>query len=140
MTDQLSGRAAAERPVSSIAVGFTAFAAVVMIMAGAFQAFQGLVALLNDEFYVVGQEWTFSLDLTSWGWVHLIVGALVAVAGVFVLRGAVWARSVGVVVAGVSALLNFMWLPYYPIWSMLIIALDVVVIWALTAHGRDIAR
>lgn len=140
MTDQLSGRASTEPPVSPMAVGFTAFAAVVMIMTGAFQAFQGLVALLNDEFYVVGQKWTFSFDLTSWGWVHLIVGALVAVAGAFVLRGAVWARAVGVVVAVASALLNFMWLPYYPLWSMLIIALDVVVIWALTAHGRDIAR
>src|SRR6476646_9759235 len=88
MTDQLSGRASTEPPVSPIAVGFTAFAAVVMIMTGAFQAFQGLVALLNDDFYVVGEKWTFSFDLTSWGWVHLIVGVLVAVAGVFVLRGA----------------------------------------------------
>jgi len=83
---------------------------------------------------------TFSFDLTSWGWVHLIVGVLVAVAGVFVLRGAVWARTVGVAVAAVSALLNFMWLPYYPVWSILIIAVDVLVIWALTAHGRDITR
>jgi hypothetical protein len=139
MTDQLSGRSSTE-PVSPMAVGFTAFAAVVMIMLGAFQAFQGLVALLNDDFYVVGEKWTFSFDLTSWGWVHLIVGAVVAVAGVFVLRGAVWARTVGVAVASVSALLNFIWLPYYPLWSMLIIALDVVVIWALVAHGRDVAR
>ena len=140
MSDRLSGGASTESPVSSVAVGFTAFAAVVMIMTGAFQAFQGLVAVLNDEFFVVGQEWTFSLDLTAWGWVHLIVGALVAVAGGFVLRGAVWARAVGVTVAAASAVLNFMWLPYYPTWSVLIIALDVVVIWALVAHGRDIAR
>jgi hypothetical protein len=139
VTDQMSGRSSAE-PVSPMAVGFTAFAAVVMMMTGGFQAFQGLVALLNDDFYVVGQKWTFSFDVTSWGWVHLIVGVLVAVAGVFVLRGAVWARGVGVGVAAVSALLNFMWLPYYPIWSLLIIALDVIVIWALIAHGRDIAR
>ena len=139
MTDQLSGRSSTEH-VSPVAVGFTAFAAVVMMMAGAFQAFQGLVAFLNDDFYLVGEKWTFSFDLTSWGWAHLIVGALVAVAGVFVLRGAIWARAVGVAVAAVSALLNFLWLPYYPIWSMLIIALDVVVIWALTAHGRDITR
>jgi hypothetical protein len=135
-----SRQSSAERPVSSIAVGFTAFAAVVMIMTGAFQAFQGLVAVLNDEFFVAGQKWTLSLDLTTWGWVHLIIGALVAVAGGFVLKGAVWARAIGVTVATVSALLNFMWLPYYPIWSVLIIALDVIVIWALIAHGRDIAR
>ena len=133
-------QASTEQSVSSVAVGFTAFAAVVMIMTGGFQAFQGLVAILNDDFFVVGQEWTLSLDLTAWGWVHLIVGALIAVAGGFVLRGAVWARTVGVTVAVVSALLNFMWLPYYPIWSVLIITLDVVVIWALVAHGRDISR
>ena len=108
MSDRLSGGASTESPVSSVAVGFTAFAAVVMIMAGAFQAFQGLVAVLNDEFFIVGQQWTFLFDVMTWGWVHLIVGALVAVAGGSVLRGAVWARAVGVTVTAVSAVLNFM--------------------------------
>ena len=135
-----SRQSSAERPVSSIAVGFTAFAAVVMIMTGAFQAFQGLVAVLNDEFFVAGQKWTFEFDLTTWGWIHLIAGIGIAGAGFFVFSGAVWARSVGVAVAAVSALLNFMWLPYYPIWSLIIIALDVLVIWALCVHGREFAR
>ena len=111
-----------------------------MIMIGAFHAFQGLVALFNDDFYVVGQKWIFEFDLTTWGWIHLIVGIGVVVAGFFVFNGAVWARAVGIGVAALSALLNFMWLPYYPIWSLIIIALDVLVIWALSAHGRDYAR
>jgi hypothetical protein len=124
---------------NGLAVGLTLFAAVMMIMVGAFQALQGIVALFNDTFYAVGEKWVFSFDITTWGWVHLVVGAGVAVAGFFVLQGAVWARTVGVAVAALSAVLNFIWLPYYPVWSLLIIALDVFVIWALIAHGRDVA-
>ena len=125
---------------NKLAIGVTAFAAIMMMTVGVFQAIQGLVALFNDTFYVVGEKWTFSFDITTWGWIHLIVGAGVAVAGFFLLTGAVWARVVGIGVATLSAVLNFAWLPYYPIWSMLIIAVDVFVIWALTVHGRDIAR
>jgi len=124
---------------NNTAVGFTVFAGAMMIMLGLFEAFQGLVALFNDNFYVAGRKWVFEFDITAWGWIHLIVGLVVAVAGYFVFRGAVWARAVGVAFAGLSALLNFMWLPYYPIWSLLIITLDVVVIWALIAHGGEIA-
>jgi hypothetical protein len=126
-------------PPNSTAVGLTVFAGVMMIMLGVFQAIQGVVALFNDTFYVTGQKWVFQFDITTWGWIHLIVGVLVAVAGFFVFRGAVWARAVGIGIAAISAVLNFMWLPYYPFWSMLIIALDVFVIWALAVHGRDIA-
>jgi hypothetical protein len=129
-----------ERPHSAVASGLIVFAAVAMIMIGVFQVVQALVALFNDDFYVVGQKWVFEFDLTTWGWIHLIVGSGIAVAGFFVLNGAVWARVVGIGVAGINAVLNFMWLPYYPIWSLLIIALDVLVIWALSVHGRDYAR
>jgi hypothetical protein len=125
---------------SGAAVGLTLFAAVLMIMIGVFQAIQGLVALFNDTFYVVGEEWIFQFDVTTWGWVHLLFGILVALAGVFVLQGAVWARTIGVILAALSALLNFIWLPYYPLWSIVLITLDVFVIWALTAHGRDITQ
>ena len=129
-----------QRPVSKTAIGLTLFAATMLMIGGFFQVMQGLIALFNDIFYVVGQEWTFQFDITGWGWIHLIIGAVVVVAGVFVFQGAVWARAVGIAVAAVSAVLNFMWLPYYPIWSILIIALDVLVIWALSVHGRDIVR
>ena len=123
---------------SGLAVGFTVFAATMMMIIGALHFIQGLVALFNDEFYVVGKKWTFSFDVTAWGWIHLILGIVVAVAGVYLLQGAVWARTVGVIVASISALFNFAWLPYYPVWGFVIIALDVFVIWALTVHGRDI--
>ena len=139
-TNRTTGRTPDQRPVSSTAVGLTVFAATMMVIVGFFQAMQGLIALFNDTFYVVGQEWTFEFDLTTWGWIHLLVGLLVLVAGFFVFQGAVWARILGIAVAAVSAVLNFMWMPYYPIWSILIIALDVLVIWALSVHGRDYAR
>lgn len=125
---------------STAAVGLTLFAAIMLMMIGAFQAIQGLVALFNDTFYVVGQEYVFKFDLTTWGWIHLILGTVAAVAGYFLLSGKVWARTVAVIIAVVSALLNFAWLPYYPLWSIAIITLDVFVIWALTAHGRDITE
>jgi hypothetical protein len=125
---------------SATAVGLTLFAGTMMILMGVFHAIQGLVALFNDTFYVVGEKWTFSFDVTTWGWIHLIVGALVAAAGFYLFTGAVWARTIGVALAALSAVLNFMWLPYYPLWSMLIIAVDFFVIWALIAHGRDVAR
>lgn len=123
---------------SSLAVGMTVFAATMLIVIGVLHALQGLVAVLNDTFYVVGAEWVFEFDVTTWGWIHILVGLLVAVAGFFVLSGAVWARIVGVIVACLSLILNFVWLPYYPVWAVVIIALDVFVIWALTLHGRDI--
>jgi hypothetical protein len=121
-------------------MGLIMFAGIMMILAGMFQAIQGIVALVNDTFYVVGQQWVFSFNITTWGWIHLLAGVLLVVAGYFLFQGAVWARVVGVAVAVISAVLSFMSLPYYPIWSILIITLDVFIIWALTVHGRDIAN
>jgi hypothetical protein len=131
-----------QRPstVSGTAVGFTVFAAVMMIMIGAFQAIAGIVALVNDTFYVVGEEWVFQFDITTWGWIHLALGILIGLAGAALFSGAVWARTVGVILAVLSAVLSFAWLPWYPIWAILVITADVFVIWALTAHGRDLSR
>lgn len=125
---------------SGLAVGMTVFAGTIMIMIGVMHVFQGIIALVNDTFYVAGEEWVLQLDVTSWGWVHLILGAVVALAGFFVFSGAVWARTIGVIMAVVSGLASFAWLPYYPVWALVVIALDVFVIWALTAHGREIAE
>ena len=123
---------------SAWAAGYAAVAGVVLILIGFFQAVAGLVAIIDDEFYVVGQEYVFQFDVTTWGWIHLIIGIIVLLAGFGVFTGNVLARTVGVIVAGVSALVAFAWLPWYPIWAVVIIALDVAVIWALTMHGRDI--
>jgi hypothetical protein len=105
-----------------------------MLVIGVFQGMQGLAAILEDDLFVVGRAFAYELDLTTWGWVHLIGGIIVAVAGAFVLRGAFWAQIVGIVVAALSAIANFAYLPYYPFWSLLIIALNVLVIWALATH------
>ena len=134
MTDLSSARAP-----SGWAVGWTTFAAVMMIVIGTFHAIAGLVALVDDEFYVVLPEYIFQFDTTTWGWIHLLVGIAVLVSGFYLFTGAVLARTVGVIMAVVSAIAGFAWLPWYPVWGIVIIAIAVSVIWALTAHGRDIA-
>ena len=125
---------------SGVAVGFTAFAGVIMIVAGVFQMIAGFGAILEDKVYAVGQDYVFSFDVTTWGWIHLLIGLVLVASGAGVFYGSVLARSVGVVVAGLSAVANFAFLLGWnqPFWSMLIIGLDVVIIWALTMHGRDI--
>jgi len=128
-----------ERETHPWAVGFTLFAAIMMIMAGIFQALYGLVAIVNDTFYVTTPNYTFQFDTTTWGWIHLIGGVIVGLAGWALFSGRAWARVVGIILAVLSAVANFLWLPYYPLWSLTVIALDVFVIWALAAHGREIA-
>jgi hypothetical protein len=125
---------------SSWAVGWSAFAGIMLVMIGVFHALSGLVAIIDDTFYVVGQEYIFEFDVTTWGWTHLIWGIVVVAAGFGIFSGNVLARTVGVIAAALSMIVNFAWLPYYPVWSMLMIALGVAVIWALTVHGRDIAQ
>ena len=126
-------------PVSGWAVGFAAFAGAIMVMVGFFQTFAGLAAILENEFFVVGENYAYEIDVTAWGWIHLIVGLVVAFAGVAVFSGAAWARGVGITLALLSAIANFFFIPYYPVWAVLIIALDVAVIWAHASYGRDAA-
>lgn len=124
---------------SSPWVGWIAFAGVIMVMLGSFHVVQGLVALFNSDYYLVRSSGlVVNVDFTAWGWVHLIGGIITVFAGFGVFTGQVWARSVGVIVAMGSALLNVGFLAAYPLWSLLMIALDVVVILALTVHGSDI--
>jgi hypothetical protein len=136
-----TGRKTEQPEYSGGAVTVTATAGILMVLAGFFHVIQGLVGLVNaDDFYVVSREYVFDLDLTTWGWLHLILGVVVAAAGVGLFQGAVWARTVAVLVACVSIIANFMWLPYYPIWSLTVMVFGVLVIWAVTAHGRDITQ
>jgi hypothetical protein len=119
-------------------VGWIVFAGVMMVMVGTFHMIQGLVALFKDEYYLVGKSGlTVEVDYTGWGWTHLIAGAIVFAAGLGLFAGQMWARVIGVILAVVSAVLNFAFIAAYPFWSTIVIALDVFIIYALTAHGRE---
>jgi hypothetical protein len=128
------------KTVSPWAAGFAAFAGAVLIMVGIFQGIAGLTAIFDDEFYVVTQNYVFDLDASAWGWVHLLLGVVLVLAGWGVFTGATWARVTGIMLAVLSAIANFFFIPYYPIWSLVIIALDVLVIWALSVWTGDQAR
>jgi hypothetical protein len=115
------------------------FAGVIMIMVGAFHAISGLVALFQDEYYVVRPSGlVINMDYTAWGWTHLLIGLVAVAVGIGVLLGQMWARVMGVIVAVLSALVNIAFLSAYPIWSTIVIATDILVIYALTAHGSEV--
>ena len=119
--------------------GWVIFAGIMMLMVGAFHVIQGIVALVQDTYYLVGQQGlVVSVDYTTWGWVHTILGIVVILAGVALLAGQLWARIVAVILAFGSALVNIAFLAAYPIWSLAMIAIDVVVIWAVTVHGNEL--
>ena len=128
----------ATREVSGWTVGFTVFAGVMMMMIGIFHALTGFAAILENEFFVVGPNYAYELDVTAWGWLHLIIGVILIAAGWGVFSGATWARVVGITLAAISAIANFFFIPYQPVWSILMIALAVLVIAALSAYSpRD---
>ena len=117
---------------SGWAVGGVGFAAVIMLMIGIFGVIQGIAAIIEDEFFVIGAQYAFNLDVSGWGWIHLILGLVLIFAGWGLFAGKTWARILAIVLAVLSAIANFFWVPYYPFWSILVIALCVWVIWALT--------
>lgn len=119
-------------------VGWIYFAAYLMILAGIMNAIHGFIAIVNDEWVVWGNRADVYLDLTTWGWVHLIVGVLVILAGIGLFSGNVLARSVAVLLAGVAIIANFLFIPVYPVWALTIIAINVVVVYALIAHGGEL--
>jgi hypothetical protein len=129
-----------EKQPSGWAVGWTAFAGILMIMMGFWWIISGFVALLDSEFYVVTQRWILQFDVSTWGWIHLVLGIVILASGCGLFLGAVWARTVGVILAVFAGLVAFAWLPYYPVWAIIFIAISVAVIWALTVHGRDITE
>lgn len=115
----------------SAAAGFTMLAGALMILGGLWGFFEGLVAIVRQSFYVSLPNYTFQFNVHGWGWIHLILGVVVAAAGVCVLLGQTWAKLLGIVLAVFSAIANFLFIPYYPIWSIIVLAMDVVIIWAL---------
>jgi hypothetical protein len=117
--------------------GWIAFAGMMMIIAGSLNALYGLIAIVNDEWVVWGNRASLYLDLSQWGWVHLIIGLALLCSGIGVFSGNILARTVGVIAAAVSLIANFFFIPAYPLWSIIVVTIDVLVIWALTAHGRE---
>src|SRR4029450_6780008 len=122
----------ATREPSMMATGFAAFASVMMILLGTIQALEGLSALFNDEFFVRVPNYTFRLDITGWGWIHRITGVVVGWPGISLLRGAMWARTIGIILAVLAAISNFLWLPYYPVWAVIVVGLSGATLEALT--------
>jgi hypothetical protein len=129
-----------EPETSGWAAGWIAFAGIAMIMIGIFHAIAGLSEVFDSDSFVLTQEYVLKFNASTWGWIHLIAGVVLILAGVGVFGGATWARMVGILVAMLSAIANFAWLLYVPLWSILIIFVDISIIWALTVHGRDLER
>jgi hypothetical protein len=118
-------------------VGWIWFAALMLIMLGIFNIILGLAALIEDEYVAVTSEGLLLFDITGWGWIHLITGVVQLIAGFALFSGATWARAVAAIVAIVSAVSQVTFLSASPVWSLLIIALDVLVLWAVIVHGRE---
>jgi len=119
--------------------GWIVFASFMMILVGSFQTVQGLVALFDDGFYVVRESGlVIDVNYNVWGTVHLLLGVLLLLSGAGVLTGNMAARTIGVILAGLSALVNMAFIGAYPVWSLLIITVDVLVIYALIVHGREL--
>ena len=128
----------AEERTSGWATGLTVAAAAFMVIGGVWHALTGIAALLHDEVYINTPEYTYSFDLAGWGWAVLLLGVLSAGTGVVVLLGRGWGDTAAIVLACLSIIVNFLLVPFYPIWSLMIIALDVTLIWALTTPGRHV--
>lgn len=120
-----------------VAAGTSIGAAIILVTVGVLQLLQGIAAVAENEMFVVGIEYIYKFDLTTWGWIHIVLGAVITLVGFALFTGASWARVSAIILAAVSILANFLWLPYYPGWSILIIALDVVVIWAIATWNPD---
>jgi hypothetical protein len=120
----------------AVARGGMIFAAVTLLVSGVFQILMGIVALANRAFFATVGNYTYAVNVHRWGWAHVIGGAIVAIVGLGLFSGATWARALGIAVAALSAIGNFFFIPYYPIWTLLIIALDVFVIWSLATAPR----
>jgi hypothetical protein len=119
------------------AAGIAVATGLLMMIAGAFQALEGVAALLNDAFFPAVPDYAFELTATTWGWIHVLLGVFVVVVGRFILRGDSWARTAGIALTALSALASFLFIPYYPLWSVLLIPVDLLVIWALAAYRPE---
>ena len=123
--------------VSGRGTGGAVFAGVLMILGGVLWALEGLAGVIKGSYFVHPQNYYIDIDPTAWGWAHLILGVLVLLAGFGVISGAVWARTVGIVLVSLSVIVNFLFLPYQPFWAIIVILIDVWIIRSLIVHGRQ---
>jgi hypothetical protein len=120
--------------------GGVVFAGVLMLCAGVLAVLQGIAAIAEDDVYGTVGNYAYRIDLTGWGVIHLVIGVCVALTGAGVLKGAAWARYAGIVFASLSLIAQFLFLWYAPIWSVIMIAIDVFVIWALAVYRPETGR
>ena len=119
--------------------GWVVFAAFMMLLNGFIQMIEGLMALVNDDYYAVtSRGLAVSVDYTTWGWVHLLLGVAVFASGIGVLAGNLAARIVGVILAGLNAIVALLFIEAAPVWGIILITVDILVIYALTVHGREL--
>ncbi|WP_433383482.1 DUF7144 family membrane protein [Actinoplanes sp. CA-142083] len=120
-------------------VGILAFAGIMMVLLGLFHVIEGIVSLADDSFYKErAAELALGISYTAWGWIHVVVGVIAVAAGTGIFLGMMWARVTGVLICVVSAFSSMLFLPAYPVWSTILIAVDVLVIYALVVHGREV--
>ncbi|MFF5314679.1 DUF7144 family membrane protein [Streptomyces massasporeus] len=119
------------------ATGLTAFAAVMLFLVGLLDLFRGIMAIAEDDIFVTTRNYVFEYDLTGWGWIHLALGVVAMVVSAGLLKTAMWARVVGVAIAGLVIIANFLSLPQYPVWSIVMITLSGFIIWALCVVPRE---
>ncbi len=117
--------------------GWITFAAIMLIIGGSLNLLYGVIAAVNDDWVVFTNRANVYLDLSEWGWVHIILGGVVVLSGIGLLSGNILARAVAVIVASLSLIANFFFIPVYPLWALTVIVIDILVIWAVTAHGRE---
>ena len=112
--------------------GLTTFAGLILLMGGVLALLQGISALAKDDVYIRTRDYVYSFDLTTWGWIHLLLGVVAIAVGLAIMAGQTWGLLTGIAVAALSAIANFLFLPQYPLWALVLITLDVAVIWALS--------
>jgi membrane protein insertase Oxa1/YidC/SpoIIIJ len=118
-------------------VGWVVFAGFIMVLVGIFQGIYGLLAIFNSTWFISTDQGLLFLDLSTWGWVHFILGLIVLLAGFAVLSGQTWGRAIGVILAALSALAALFSINIHPVWSIAVMVVDVLVIYALTVHGSE---
>ncbi|WP_369636454.1 hypothetical protein [Nocardia sp. JMUB6875] len=117
-----------------LAAGTSIAAGILLIVIGVLSVLQGISAVASDDLLVVGYDYIYKLNTTGWGWIHIALGVIEICVAIGLLMGTTWGRTAAIILAALSIVENFLWIPYYPAWSLLIIALDVVVIWAIAAY------